>query len=214
MASVQAPGSCALLFWRQLPNRRVTEFLYDAVTGFSGIWGVALDFSLQGGGCRWVITSGEYRLLRGKLSGPHYAPLEACRGAALARIDISGVIDSRQLLTDLQSTISDPGIRHKNGAAALSYLLGTTREDHVTCSSLIGRAILRQPSQSLARALREALEQRLTYGEITPADLARAAAILNLGDAEVPPRRIQTVPLLKSRTRPGARLNLIPGDDL
>jgi len=93
MLSVREPGACTLLFWKLPLHSGLEEFLFDAITGFTGIWGVSLDCALEGEGGTWVITSGEFRLPRRKLSGPHYAPIEACRDAALARFAISSVID-------------------------------------------------------------------------------------------------------------------------
>lgn len=198
----QTPAAkCLLLCWRLEPDAKLGELLVDAVTGSARIATVALDFGLQSRGVHWIITSGEYYFRGREICGPHYAPVEANRGSALARINIAGVIDSARLLAELQAMISDPRIRHKSDAA-VSYILGTTREDWVTCSSMIGRAILKQEFQPLARALRQALKERFTYGEISPADLARAAAILNLRTDEIPSRQVRVIPIFRRRERP------------
>jgi len=196
------PGTpCALLFWKRTPEAGLDDVLFDIFTGFTGIATVALDFGLETGPSRWVITCGRFKLRGRELDGPHYAPIEACQGASLARVDIAAAIDPGKLLSDLEAVIADSKVRHK-GSAPLSYFLGITPQNRVTCSSLIGRAILRQPSQPLAQALRQALKERFTYGEIAPADLARAAAILNLSIQEVPAKRIRAVPILKRREPP------------
>jgi hypothetical protein len=195
--SVREPACCHLLLWRH-PREAVglSPRLADAVTGWTGIWSVAVDCSLESAGESWVITSGEFQVGRRRVSGPHYAPLAACHGSALARLDISSYIDASRLLDDLRASVANPAIRHKGAREALDFLLGRTRQDRVNCSSLAGRAILKQPSSPLARALRQALRDRFIYGDVTPADLARAAAILGLcpEGAGVP---VRTVPVLQ-----------------
>jgi hypothetical protein len=185
------PDSCHLLLWKRprgltdasLPGdtaTAVSTLLADAATGWTGIWSVAVDCSLEGHGEPWVITSGEFRLREMRLSGPHYAPLAACHGSALARIDISLHIDASGLLADLQNSIANPAIRHSGARETLNFFLGRMREDRVNCSSLAGRAILKQPSSPMAKALRQAMRDRFCWGDVTPADLARAAALLGL----------------------------------
>ena len=194
--SVREPDSCQLLFWKRPRGAvGVSPLLADAVTGWTGIWSVAVDCSLESQSEPWVITSGEFRLGTMRVSGPHYAPLSACHGSALARIDISSYIDASKLLADLRASIGDPAIRHNGVRETLNFFLGRVREDRVNCSSLAGRAILKQPSSPMARALRQALRDRFTYGDITPADLARAAAILGLcpGGVGIP---VRAVPVL------------------
>lgn len=195
--SAREPGSCHLLFWR-LPRGAIglTPLLADAVTGWTGIWSVAVDCSLESKGEPWVITSGEFQLGKMRLSGPHYAPLAACPGSALARIDISPYIDASRLLADLRNSIANLSIRHNGARETLGFLLGRVREDRVNCSGLAGRAILKQPSSPMAKALRQAIRDRFIWGDVTPADLARAAAILGLSPdgAGVP---IRVIPLLR-----------------
>lgn len=177
--SVRNEGSCCLIFWKLPPRPGLGAFLGDAISGFAGICTVAADCSLESQGEPWLIKSGPWSIQNRLISGPHYMALAACPLPVMARVDISEFIDARQLLRDLQERISCPAVRHKS-ANPLLYLLGSTRPDRVTCSSLIGLAILRQDSTPLERALRLALRERFTYGEITPADLARALAILGL----------------------------------
>ena len=195
--SVREPGFCQLLFWK-LPRGKIglTPLLADAVTGWTGIWAVAMDCSLESKGEPWVITSGEFQLGETRLSGPHYAPLAACPGSALARIDISPHIDASRLLADLRNTVANPAVRHNGARETLDFLLARVREDRVNCSGLAGRAILKQPSSTMAKALRQAMRDRFIWGDVTPADLARAAAILGLSPdgASIP---IRTVPVLR-----------------
>ena len=197
LLSVREPGFCQLLFWK-LPRGKIglTPLLADAVTGWTGIWAVAVDCSLESKGEPWVITSGEFRLGEMRLSGPHYAPLAACPGSALARIDISLYIDASRLLVDLRTSIANPAIRHNGARETLDFLLGRVREDRVNCSGLAGRAILKQPSSPMAKALRQAMRDRFVWGDVTPADLARATAILGLSPegAGIP---IRVVPLVR-----------------
>jgi hypothetical protein len=195
--SVREPDSCQLLLWKR-PRGAIglSPLLADAATGWTGIWAVAVDCSLESKGEPWVITSGEFRLGEIRLSGPHYAPLAACPGSALARIDISPYIDASRLLVDLRNSIANPAIRHNGARETLDFLLGRVREDRVNCSGLAGRAILKQPSSPMAKALRQAMRDRFTWGDVTPSDLARAAAILGLSPdgASIP---IRAVPVLR-----------------
>jgi hypothetical protein len=87
-------------------------------------------------------------------------------------------LDAGVLLADLCAAIENPAVRHK-GAAPIGYLAGRTGPNRVTCSGLIGQAVLRQPESPYGQALRESLRRRWTYGEITPADLARAAHLVH-----------------------------------
>lgn len=179
--SAREPDSCQLLLWKR-PRGAIglSPLLADAATGWTGIWSVSVDCSLESEGEPCVITSGEFRPGKMRLSGPHYAPLAACHGSALARIDISSYIDASRLLADLRNSIANPAIRHNGARETLDFLLGRVREDRVNRSSLAGRAILKQASSPMAKALRQAMRDRFTYGDVTPADLARTAAILGL----------------------------------
>jgi hypothetical protein len=195
--SVREPDSCQLLLWRR-PRSAIglSPLLADAATGWTGIWCVAVDCSLESKGEPWVITSGEFQLGEARLSGPHYAPLAACHGSALARLDISPYIDAPRLLADLRTSVENPAIRHNGARETLDFFVGRMREDRVNCSSLAGRAILKQPASPMARALRQAMRDRFTFGDVTPADLARAAAILGLspGGVGIP---IRAIPVLR-----------------
>ncbi|HLJ48043.1 MAG TPA: hypothetical protein VKU01_18635 [Bryobacteraceae bacterium] len=201
--SVPKHHCCAIVLWKRPLDVGLWPVLADAITGFTGIWAITLDCSLEGRGGRTVITSGEHALRRRVVSGPHYAPWNACRGSAIARIEIDRVIDGSRLLADLRNIIADTTVRHKGIADAFSYFTGSTRADRVNCSSLIAQGICRQPVSPLARALAEALRQRFTYGDVTPADIARAAAILQLPVNDVPFERIKTIPILPRRTVAG-----------
>jgi hypothetical protein len=172
------PGRCALVFWRRSRGCGWEPTLRDAITGFTGVETIAADFSLEGAGERWLVTSTALHRKGLSIDGPHYEPWPACGGSALARIDLSGLLDSAQLLKDLEDRIADRAVRHL--CAPWAFVMGRTSPHRVTCSGLIGEAILRQPGSPAAVALRQALRGRFTYGEITPADIARAAAILGL----------------------------------
>ncbi len=173
--ALREPGVCALLFWKAPP----AFVLLDRLTGSAGVRSVAADFSHTCGKEPWLITSHAIAARKWNIDGPHFVPLSACNRSGLVRVDVSSCIDARRLLTDLERSVYQSSLRHR-GLDPLGYLLGVTRRDRVTCSGLIGGAILRQVDTPLAEALRQALRERLTYGEITPTDLARAAAILNL----------------------------------
>jgi hypothetical protein len=176
---VRDEGCCALVFCKRARRFRPDLILLDLATGNTGAIAVAADLTLERQHEPWLITSGRLELGRYRVDGPHYAPAEAWAEGPCAKVDVSPYIDARQLLAHLHEGVRNPAIRHK-GFAPFSYICGRTRPDRVTCSSFIGNAILRQPSSPLARALRRALRERLTYGEISPADLARASAILRL----------------------------------
>ncbi|HWB84037.1 MAG TPA: hypothetical protein VG675_07850 [Bryobacteraceae bacterium] len=193
--SVRKPGYCVIVLWKRERWPGLAMWIADAVTGFTGVWSAELDCSLEAGGEPWMIVSGAFRFPGFRIDGPQYAPQAASHGCAIARIDISSLIDGRHLLADLQNIIADPAVRHKGAAGAPAYIFGRTRSDRVICSSLIGNAILRQPESVMAQALKQALRERFTYGEITPADLARAAAILHLCPEGVA-TPVRTVPVL------------------
>ncbi|HTW63739.1 MAG TPA: cupin domain-containing protein [Bryobacteraceae bacterium] len=184
--SIREPGYCALVFMKR-PKRSMKRphrygldlLLFDTVTGGTGIFSTAVDFSYEASHLPWVVTSDALRTRHWRIDGPHFAPLAACAPAGFVSVDVSRYIDAHRLRDDLVRLIADPNIRHR-GIAPFSYLFGRTRADRVTCSGFIGQAILRQEGAPLAAALRRALRERFTYGEIAPADLARAAAILGL----------------------------------
>jgi hypothetical protein len=190
--TLREPGYCALLIWKA-PRAFV---LLDRLTGSTGVRSVAADFSHTCGKESWLITSHAIGACKWNIDGPHFVPLSACDRSGRVRVEVSSLIDAQRLLTDLERSVYRSSIRHR-GLDPLGYLLGITRTDKVTCSGLIGGAILRQAGSPLAEALRQALRQRLTYGEITPTDLARAAAILKLVP-EGAPHAIVTVPVVTS----------------
>lgn len=191
--SIRGDGGCSLVFWKRPRRAGLAAFLCDAITGFTGIYTVAADCSLEAEGERWLMKSAPLDVGNRRIDGPHYVPLSAGTAAVMTRVDVSGHIDSTRLLRDLAERIASPAVRHK-GSNPLPYIFGLTHPDRVTCSSFIGLAILRQESSPLARALRQALAERFTYGEISPSDLARAMAILGLCP-EGSDEAIQTVSL-------------------
>jgi hypothetical protein len=181
--SLREPGRCALIFMKRPRRCRFDLALLDALTGFAGAFSTAVDLSQRAGVRGCVSTSHALQVRHGQIDGPHFAPLAACEPDGFGSVDIARHSDARHLAADLERSIQNPAIRHKR-FAPFSYLFGRTRADRVTCSGLIGQAILCQPLSPLARALHRALRERFTYGEITPADLARAAAILKLETME------------------------------
>jgi hypothetical protein len=187
-------GYCALIFWKASPCVSLDIRIVDLLTGFSNAEGLGIDFSHTGGNESWLITSHAITTPQWSIDGPHFAPLSAWHRPAWARVDISSLIDVERLRTDMELSVSRSSIRHR-GLDPLGYMLGLTRPDRVTCSGLIGGAILLQRGTRLANALSQALRERFTYGEITPADLARAAAILGLVP-EGETRTIATIPIV------------------
>jgi hypothetical protein len=208
------PHHCTLVFWRRSLSRsldlvRLEQVMRDAVTGFTGIETIAADFSLEGRGERWLITSTALKRQGLCIDGPHYEPWSACAGSALARVDFSRHLNSAQLLADLKERIRDRTVHHQ--CAPWAFVTGRTSPHRVTCSGLIGAAILRQPTSPAAMALQQALKERFTYGEVTPADMARCASILELRETHTgePFRLIRVLrrapgpkPLARRATRP------------
>ena len=193
---LQKLGYCALVFWKIPLDSHWETRLLDFVTGSSGAIGAAVDFSHMFGGESWLITSYAITIRRWNMDGPHFAPVSANHqpSPAWARVDVSSHVSVQQLLSDIQEPIYRTEVRHR-GMDPFGYFLGLTSSNRVTCSGLIGGAILRQNDSPLAKALRQALRERWSYGEITPADLARAAAILGLiPESETQP--IVTVPIM------------------
>ncbi len=188
--TLRDPGYCALVFWKAPRG----FLLLDLLTGAAGVRGVGADFSHTCANESWLITSHAIVAPRWSVDGPHFAPLSACYGPAQVRVNISSFIEVPRLLSDLEEFVYRPSIRHR-GFDLPGYLLGLPGRNRVTCSGLIGGAILRQDTAPLARALRQALRERFTYGEITPADLARAVAILGMVP-EGQTRPMITVPIV------------------
>ena len=159
--TLRDPGYCALVFW----NAPRGFVLVDLLTGASGVRGVGADFSHACANESWLITSHAIVTPRWSVNGPHFAPLSACYGPAQARVNISSLIEVPRLLNDLEEFVYRPSVCHR-GLDLLGYLLGLPGRDKVTCSGLIGGVILRQQNAPLACALRQALRERITYGEI------------------------------------------------
>jgi hypothetical protein len=180
--SLREPGRCALIFMRRPRRYNFDLALSEVLNRWTGAFSTAVDLSHRDGDRGYVITSHALRIRHLQIDGPHFAPLAACAPEGFVSIDISRHIDARQLAADLERSIQNRAIRHRR-FAPFSYLFCRTRTDRVTCSGLIGQAILRQPLSPLAEALGRALRE-FTYGEITPADLAHAAAILKLETME------------------------------
>jgi hypothetical protein len=182
------PSQCSLVFWRRSRGCGLDPILRDAITGLTGIETIAADFSLEGRGERWLITSTSLQRKGLSMDGPHYEPWSACAGSAVARVNLSAHLDAARLLADLEERIGDPAVRHQRAPWAFVFgwtsvgwtSVGRACSRRVTCSGLIGEAILRQAASPAAAALRQALKERFTYGEITPADMARCASILGL----------------------------------
>ncbi|MEQ1884527.1 MAG: hypothetical protein ABL967_05650 [Bryobacteraceae bacterium] len=173
------PGYCALVFWKAPARAGFDSRLVDLLTCCSGVYATGIDFSHHDQNESWLITS---RLIRTKywnLDGPHYMPASSAECSAWAKVRVDGYIDVPGLHADIEAMIADRSIRHR-GLDPIGYCLGITRRNRVTCSGFIGAAILKQHESALAGALRSSLQQRFLHGEITPADLARAAAILGL----------------------------------
>lgn len=202
--TVQRPGYCALIFWKASPCVSLDARLVDLLTGFSSVEGMGIDFSHTCGNESWLITSHAISIPHWSIDGPHFAPLSAWHRPAWARVDISSFINVQRLLGDIEALVSRAAVRHR-GLDPLGYIFGLTRRDRVTCSGLIGGAILLQKDARFANALRQALAERFTYGEITPADLARAAAIIGLVP-EGETRPIAAIPIL-AFARPSESLN-------
>jgi hypothetical protein len=76
--------------------------------------------------------------------------------------------------------VENPAIHQKKAADWMSHLTGSADGNLVTCSGMVARCISLQPATRLAQALDDALRERLTYGEVTPNDLARAMAIAHV----------------------------------
>ena len=176
---IRESAYCALIFWKAPSRSGFDSLLVDWLTGLSGAHSAGADFSHTCGDESWIVTSHEITSPQWRIDGPHFAPISACHRPAWARIDVSPFVDAERLRHEIESLVSQKSIRHR-GLDPVGYLLGITRHDRVTCSGLIGGAILRQRESPFAQALLQALRARFTYGEITPADLARAAAILGL----------------------------------
>jgi hypothetical protein len=181
---------CDLVFWTHPPTLNAMSLLIDAVTGFTGAVAVGVDCGLRAIGeenaerGKWLITAGPFGRGAHSGAGPHYAPESSFPGQAIARVDITKYIDALKLRKDVEEQIQDPSVRSK-GAAVFSFIFGDVSNRYVTCSGLIGQAILRQECTPLGGALQRALRERFNRGGITPADLARAVAVLGLAPKDM-----------------------------
>ena len=179
----QTGCDCALVFWKTPANPGADTRVADFLAGFNGCTDVTIDCCVSdANGATWLMGSGKGENEKGELiDGPQYRAIACLRGRVRARAPIGGLIDCERLYRDLAERIADPHIRQKTAADWVDFALGRTDPNVVTCSGVIGECILRQPSSQLAAALRQAMKQRVTYGEITPNDLARTVAIAETG---------------------------------
>jgi len=168
----QKDCTCALVFFKITANPGLDARIVDLFAGFNGATHVSLDCCVSDVSGPWMIDSDQ-----GIADGPEYKGFRAWQGRWRARVPISDLIDCERLYQDLAERIADPRVRQKGLAYWTDFALGRTDPNVVTCSGLIGQCILRQPSSRLAAALRQAIQERITYGELTPNDLARAVAI-------------------------------------
>jgi hypothetical protein len=193
--------NCSLVFWKIAPESGVDAHIINLLAGFNGCTHVVIDCCVSDSTGPWMIESSQDDTDKGVIDGPQYTPLRYWQGRPYARAFIGGLIDCERLREDLVSVISNSKVRHKTGAYWMDYAFGRTDPNVVTCSSLSGQCILRQPSSSLAVALRRAMRERITYGELTPNDLARAIAMVQAPALTLGASRFTRVPIL------GALLN-------
>jgi len=170
--------NCALVFWKTTANPGFDARIVDFLAGFNGCTHVTIDCCVSDAHGPWMIESGDGENDQGPVNGPQYKSLAAWRGRIRARVPIGDSIDCERLYQDLESRIADPRVRQKGLEYWADFATGRTDPNVVTCSGLLGQCILRQPSSRLAVALRQAMKERVTYGELTPNDLARTMAIL------------------------------------
>ncbi|MGD0618588.1 MAG: hypothetical protein ABSB67_13085 [Bryobacteraceae bacterium] len=175
--------NCALVFWKTPADASADTRFADLMAGFNGCTDVTIDCCVSdAAGETWLLGSGKDENERGEMiDGPQYRAIGCLRGRMHARAPIGGLIDCERLYQDLVQRIENPDVRQKMATDWIDFALGRMDPDVVTCSGLIGQCILRQPSSPLAAALRKAMKERVTYGEITPNDLARTVAIAETG---------------------------------
>jgi hypothetical protein len=175
---VTQSSGCSILFWKRRPDGAVDAFngfWIDVFSGLSGVSHVSIDCGLERNGERWVMDSSPYDPKYGNfIDGPQYAPLRYWTGRTYGRGNLKGMIDSDQLRRDLRRMIDVGNIHHKSEKYWLLFIAGIDRKDLVSCSGYVARAIEDQPGSPLAKSLQMVLRRRWRYGEITPADLARA----------------------------------------
>ncbi len=182
---------CSILFWRRRPDGVIDAFngfWINVLSGLSDVSHVSVDCGLERDGEPWVMDSSPYDPAYGNfVDGPQYAPLRYWTGRTYARANLKGLIDSAQLSRDLRDMIAAGNIHHKSERYWLQYIAGIDHNDVVSCSGYVAHAIEKQPSSQLARTLQIVLKQRWRYGEIMPADLARAVAMNGTGHWGGPP---------------------------
>lgn len=168
------PERCDLIFWQPDQRPPLDERIINFFTGSSGLSAVAADCGWQISGHVYVATSWRGVSGANRVDGPHLS-LRASP-VAFARVALNEVLDPARFRTSLERQIADPQCRHKTAWDFGSYLRGTILADRVTCSGMIGRAVLEQPDSAFASALRRVP----THGEIAPADLMRATVGIKL----------------------------------
>jgi hypothetical protein len=175
------PDACRLLLLGLPTNPDLPSRLTNLFTGLTGVYGVAADFGHQRDGIRYAITSGEFAG-PGYASGPHFVAWHAMGAERLLCYDVSGWIAVEPLWAELQRQVADLGVNHVLARHWASLLWGPCTLARVTCSSLIGRAILAQKDSLFAYALLRALKTTphlRSQPEITPGDIALALAFLD-----------------------------------
>lgn len=187
--------NCSLLFWKMTEHAGADSNMVNFLAGFNGCTHVSVDCCVSAAGGPVVIASEPGDADRGVIDGPQFIPLHHWQGRTYARVYLGGLLDCERLYRDLAAKIADPGVRHKTPGDWMDFALGRTDPRVVTCSGFIGECILRQPSSPLAAALRQAMKERITYGELTPNDLARAVAIEQAGSAGP---RFERIPVLSA----------------
>jgi hypothetical protein len=173
------PERCDLIFWKPSRRQRPDERIVDFVTGSSGLYSVAADCGWQVYGQVYVATCSRRVSRKHRVDGPHFADQRTCP-ATFARVQLNEVLDPTCFRAALERPIANRVCRHKTPRNFVSYICGTTPADRLTCSGLIGRAVLEQPDSAFGSALRRVLERRFHYGEIAPSDLMQAAILMNL----------------------------------
>jgi hypothetical protein len=188
--------NCAQVFWKSPPDAGMDTKVADFLAGFNGCTDVTIDCCVSDAkGVTWLMGSGRDNNEQGLVDGPQYRAMTCLRGRMRARVAIGGAIDCERLYQDLKQRIEDPHIRQKMATDWVDFALGRTDPDVVTCSGLIGQCILRQPQSRMGMALRQAIKERITYGELTPNDLARAVAI---EEADRPGAEFSQTPVFKA----------------
>ena len=191
LLQVSEPVNCGILFWKRRPQGVLDSFngfWIDVLSGLSGVSHISIDCGLEERGEHWVMDSSPPDADAGNLlDGPQYAPFRYWTGRTYARANLDGLVDSAQLLRDLRSMIEVGAIHHKDERHWLMLLTGWQQDDLVTCASFVSRAVNRQPNSPLAKSLDLVLRKRWRWGEVTPADLARAVSMLCPGAWNGPP---------------------------